>query len=132
VNPNEDTELRRLFDEVALRRQGVMTGASEYRGLRVDGTIFDIEVNSERMRDAEGTPAGLVVIVRDITARRQAEAEQERLEAMNRQLQKSESLGHPLCLSGARPRYDARRLLIAGVTLTRERQTSGNRSNASS
>lgn len=39
---------------------------------------------------------------------------------------------HPvLCLSGARPRYDARRLLIAAVTLTRERQTSGNRSNAS-
>jgi hypothetical protein len=35
-----------------------------------------------------------------------------------------------LCLSGARPRHDARRLLIAGVTLTRERQTSENRSNA--
>jgi signal transduction histidine kinase len=34
-----------------------------------------------------------VVIVRDITARKQAEAEKERLEAMNRQLQKSESLG---------------------------------------
>jgi len=36
-----------------------------------------------------------------------------------------------LCLSGAGPRHDARRLLIAGVTLTRERQTSENRSNAS-
>ena len=36
-----------------------------------------------------------------------------------------------LCLSGARPRHDARRLLIAQVTLTRERQTSGHRSDAS-
>jgi hypothetical protein len=33
-------------------------------------------------------------------------------------------------LSGARPRHDARRLLIAGVTFTRERQTSGNRADA--
>ncbi|HEY5490128.1 MAG TPA: PAS domain S-box protein [Gemmatimonadaceae bacterium] len=83
----------RAMAQVALRRQGVRTGASEYHGLRLDGTMFDIEVNSEFMRDAEGTPTGLVVIVRDITARKQVEAEKERLEAMNRQLQKSESLG---------------------------------------
>ena len=83
----------RPLAQVALRRQGVMTGASEYRGLRLDGSVFDIEVNSEFMRDAEGMPTGLVVIVRDITARKQAEAEKERLEATNRQLQKSESLG---------------------------------------
>jgi len=83
----------RAMAQIALKRQGVVTGPSEYRGLRRDGSTFDIEVNSEFIRDAAGTPTGLVVIVRDITERKRAEAERERLEAQNRQLQKAESLG---------------------------------------
>ena len=87
----EDRE--RALSEVALRRQGLATGPSEYRGLRCDGSTFDIEVNGEFIRDADGSPAGMVVIVRDITERKQAEAEREKLETQNRQLQKAESLG---------------------------------------
>ena len=83
----------RAMAQIALKRQGVMTGPTEYRGLRKDGSTFDIEVNSEFIRDAEGSPTGMVVIVRDITERKQAEAEREKLEAQNRQLQKAESLG---------------------------------------
>jgi PAS domain S-box-containing protein len=87
----EDRE--RALSQVALKLQGVITGTSEYRGLRFDGSTFDIEVNSEFMRDAEGAPTGMVVIVRDITERKQAETERKKLEAQNRQLQKAESLG---------------------------------------
>lgn len=83
----------RAMSQVALKRQGAVTGPSEYRGLRLDGTTFDIEVNSEFMRDAEGSPTGMVVIVRDITERKQAEVEREKLEVLNRQLQKADSLG---------------------------------------
>ena len=83
----------RAMAQIALKRQGVITGPSEYRGLRHNGSTFDIEVNSEFIRDAEGSPTGMVVIVRDITERKQAEEEREKLEAQNRQLQKAESLG---------------------------------------
>jgi two-component system cell cycle sensor histidine kinase/response regulator CckA len=82
----------RAMAQVELRRQGVMPGPSEYRGLRLDGSTFDIEVNSEFMRDAGGSPTGMVVIVRDITERKRAAVERGRLEALNSQLQKSESL----------------------------------------
>ncbi|MFA5265665.1 MAG: nuclear transport factor 2 family protein [Opitutaceae bacterium] len=78
---------------IALKRQGIATGTNEYRGLRSDGSTFDIEVNSEFIRDAKGSPAGMVVIIRDISGRKKVEAEKEKLEVQNRQLQKAESLG---------------------------------------
>ncbi|MGO8696276.1 MAG: PAS domain S-box protein [Limisphaerales bacterium] len=83
----------RAMNQIALKRQGVITGPSEYRALRPDGSTFEVEVNSEFVRDAEGAITGMVVIVRDITERKQAEAERAKLEAHNRQLQKAESLG---------------------------------------
>ncbi len=67
----EDRDRARV--QVARKHQGVITGPSEYRGLRCDGTTFDIEVNSELIREADGSPAGMVVIVRDITERKAAE-----------------------------------------------------------
>jgi PAS domain S-box-containing protein len=83
----------RALAQVALKLKGIVTGPSEYCGLREDGSTFDIEVNSEFIRDAGGAPTGMVIIVRDITERKQAELEREKLEAKNRQLQKAESLG---------------------------------------
>jgi PAS domain S-box-containing protein len=83
----------RARSQVALRLQGVNSGTSEYRGLRPDGSTLEIEVNSDFVRDADGAPTGMVVIVRDVTQRKQAEMESRKLEAQNRQLQKTESLG---------------------------------------
>jgi PAS domain S-box-containing protein len=83
----------RAMAQVRARLQGISSGPAEYVGLRADGSPFDIEVNSDFIRDATGGPTGMVVIVRDITQRKQAEAERCRLEAQNRQLQKAESLG---------------------------------------
>jgi diguanylate cyclase (GGDEF)-like protein/PAS domain S-box-containing protein len=67
------------LSQIALKRQGIVTGLSEYRGLRVDGSTFDIGVNSEFIRDAEGSPTGMVVISRDITGRKHEEGEREEL-----------------------------------------------------
>lgn len=75
--------------QLALKLEGVITGPSDYRGLRVDGSTFDIEVNSEFIRDPEGLPTGMVVIVRDITERKQVEADKKNLETKNRELQEA-------------------------------------------
>ena len=70
----EDRE--RAMSRVALLLQGgaAVSGPNEYRGLRKDGSTFDIEVNSALLRDSCGTPIRLVLIARDITARKQTEA----------------------------------------------------------
>ena len=46
----------------------------QYKALRRDGSVFDIEVNSEFTRTADGKPANLVLVIRDVTARKQADA----------------------------------------------------------
>ncbi|MFY9852737.1 MAG: diguanylate cyclase, partial [Terracidiphilus sp.] len=69
----------RALSQIALKREGKVTGPSEYRGQRLDGSTFHIEVNSEFIRDAAGSPTGMVVIVRDITGRKFAENEQAEL-----------------------------------------------------
>ncbi|HTN51499.1 MAG TPA: PAS domain S-box protein [Anaeromyxobacter sp.] len=69
----EDRE--RAMSRVALLFQGqAVSGPSEYRGLRQDGSTFDIEVNSALIREPDGRPTRLIVIARDITARKQTEA----------------------------------------------------------
>ncbi len=62
------------------------TGPGEYRGLRADGTTFDIDVNGEFIRDGHGKPVQMIFVVRDVTARRQAE------EAMAAALKEKEQL----------------------------------------
>jgi len=51
-------------------QQGILLGAEQYKGIRRDGSVFDIEVNAEFVRDAVGKPNKIVFIVRDITERR--------------------------------------------------------------
>ena len=41
--------------------------------LRLVGETFDIDVNGEFIRDANGTPVQMIFVVRDVTVRRQAE-----------------------------------------------------------
>ena len=50
-----------------------LQGPDEYRGLRKNGSLFDIEVNSEVILDAGGEPVRKIFIARDITDRKSAE-----------------------------------------------------------
>lgn len=52
---------------------------NEYRAIRRDGTLFDVEVNSGFVTDLEGKPNRIIIIVRDITARKEAEQQIQRL-----------------------------------------------------
>jgi len=69
----------RAMSQIALKREGKVTGLAEYCGQRIDGSTFHIEVNSEFIRDREGRLTGMVVVVRDITGRKYAENEQAEL-----------------------------------------------------
>ena len=64
----------RAAAKVALMFQGTAPGPTEYRALRMDGSTFDIEVNTALVRGPDDRPSGFVVIVRDITARKLGEA----------------------------------------------------------
>ncbi|MBX2977110.1 MAG: PAS domain S-box protein [Ignavibacteriaceae bacterium] len=49
------------------------SGATEYRGIRADGTAFDIEVNGSFIKDINGNIEKMMFITRDITQRKVTE-----------------------------------------------------------
>ena len=50
---------------------GQYPGVAEYQVLKRDGTSFYAEVNAEVLRDANGQPANILLVERDVTARKQ-------------------------------------------------------------
>ncbi len=66
---------------------------TEYLAVKKDKSRFNIDVNSAVLVDSNGNPESILYVERDISERKQAEADKEKLELQNRQLQKSESLG---------------------------------------
>jgi len=64
---------------------------AEPRARRKDGTIFDVETHGVPVQ--YNNSPHLLLIMRDITQRKQAEAERERLESQLRQAQKMEAIG---------------------------------------
>ncbi len=69
----EDRE--RASAHLLLLFQGQALGALEYRGVRADGSTYDMEVTADSIRDAGGRPTQLVIMIRDISPRKQAEKE---------------------------------------------------------
>ena len=67
-------------------------GPQQYR-LRLGETSIDAEVNGAVIRDLESRPVGMVYVIRDVTERRRAEKEQEKLQSLFLQAQKMESVG---------------------------------------
>ena len=63
----------KAVSEINKMQQGASLGQEEYKALKSDGSIIDIEANGEIIRDTNGEPSAMVFVVRDITQRRQAE-----------------------------------------------------------
>jgi len=53
--------------------QRTLLSAEEYIGIRSDGSLFYIEVNSEIIRDPEGNPTSMLFVTRDISERKRVE-----------------------------------------------------------
>ncbi len=83
----------RALSNLALKAQGVLSRADEYRGLRKDGSIFDVEVMSNFIRDSKGTPTEAIIVSRDITERKQVEEERKKMQAQLQQALKMEAIG---------------------------------------
>lgn len=62
----------RARSDIAQMFQGSFSGVGEYRAIRPDGGTFDIETNCQFILNADGQPASIVFIIRDITERKQA------------------------------------------------------------
>jgi len=67
----EDQE--RAMTNISLTFQGEKHGPVEYLAQRANGTTLDIEVNAELIQDSGRTPTRMVIMIRDITDRKQAE-----------------------------------------------------------
>lgn len=65
----------------------------ELEQVRKDGTVFPVEIKMSFMRDADGKPIGIVGITRDITERKEAEADREMMRNQLAQAQKLEAVG---------------------------------------
>lgn len=52
---------------------GEVLGPVEYIGLRCDGTVFNIEVNTDFIKDTCGKPIKMVIAIRDTTERKESE-----------------------------------------------------------
>lgn len=78
----EDHE--RAQSNVSLMYQGLSPRPNEYRGLRQDQSIVNIEVTSSFVLNASGQPTKMVFVVRDITERKLAE---QKIQELLRQLE---------------------------------------------
>lgn len=65
----------------------------ELEHVRKDGTTFWGECAADRLSDETGKPIGAVVVIRDITERRRAQREQERMTERIRKAEKLQTLG---------------------------------------
>ncbi len=66
---------------------------TEMNGVSLDGNMTNLHLRAFPVLDANYEPAGFVEIIEDVTDRKKAEKEKQKLEAQLRQTQKMESLG---------------------------------------
>lgn len=70
IHPEDREKVRRAFHECVRTGNGKHL---EYRLMGIDGEVRFIESQSNLLKDDQGKPTGVVIMSRDITARRKAE-----------------------------------------------------------
>jgi PAS domain S-box-containing protein len=66
-------ERERALANIRLLFQGNFRGPDEYRAIRIDDNMMDVEVNADLIRGMDGHPNGLIIVIRDITERKRLE-----------------------------------------------------------
>ena len=82
----DETDHLKAQNLIGLMLKGHYTGPSEYVMVRKDGTRFYAEANAEIIRDASGEPKSILIISRDISERKEAEAALRESDELNRSL----------------------------------------------
>lgn len=85
-----------VFETQILTEQVLKRGYSdlyEKEYMRKDGTVFPVELRTYLIRDQQGQPSGMWAFMRDVSERKQVEAEKNRLQEQLIQAQKMESVG---------------------------------------
>lgn len=90
VHPDDK---ERVFAEAERVRRGGGSFAEEYRYLKPDGSVVWVQDEMHLVRDDRGEPLYVQGFVQDITARKQTEAERDRLRDELLRSQRLESLG---------------------------------------
>ena len=81
------------LEQMKIVLAGGQVANQEYLLLKQDGTPFFGEISASCLKNGSGQAAGIIIVVRDISQRKQAEADQAQLEEQFRQAQKMESIG---------------------------------------
>jgi len=84
---------QQALEQIAVVLAGGSLTNEEYMLLKKDGSLFYGEVSAACLKDPQGRPIGIIIIMRDITERKQAEEMRVKLEAQLHQVQKMESIG---------------------------------------
>jgi len=79
-------ERARAADNLVARIRGVLSGPSEYLGLRKDGSHFPLLMNSTVVRSEEGRPVKIIGAITDISALKAAEERLSQSESQYRAL----------------------------------------------
>jgi two-component system, cell cycle sensor histidine kinase and response regulator CckA len=90
IHPAYKAKALNLIDDLKAGRD---VRHQEFMLTKKDGASFYGEVSASSMRDAQGNVTGFLSLVRDISDRKQAEAERAQLQAQLLQAQKMESIG---------------------------------------
>jgi PAS domain S-box-containing protein len=69
--------------------EGSPKGAEEYKAVKSDGSLFDVEINGEFIRDAQGNPFRMVFITRDISNRKKTEQQLQKTQALFKEMVES-------------------------------------------
>ena len=64
-----DVERVHMYSQMKL--EGIEIGVLEYKGKRADGSTFEFEANTDVIRDENGIPLKVVLIIRDISSKNQ-------------------------------------------------------------
>ncbi len=81
------------FDQYFQRLQNTPYFEHETKRVRKDGVMIDVRVSTAPLLDSDGTAAGIVAVLADISQLKEAEREKERLTEQLQQAQRMEAVG---------------------------------------
>jgi PAS domain S-box-containing protein len=68
-----EADRQRSVENLGRMFRGEFSGPGEYHAVRADGSLIEVEVNGQFIRDHDGTPVNMIFVSRDISARKRIE-----------------------------------------------------------